>query len=67
MVGARREVASEIGSAMVDGCGMRAAADDCGQPRVIVKACYMRKVEIRWVVTIYVWEPNVQRTLGARG
>ena len=37
MVGARRAVASEVGAAMVDGRGMRAAADDRGQPRAKVK------------------------------
>ncbi len=38
MVGARRAVASEVGAAMVDGRGMRATADDRGQPRAIVQA-----------------------------
>ena len=37
MVGARRMVASRVRAKVVDGHEMRATADDCGQPRAIVK------------------------------
>jgi len=37
MVSTRRAVASKVGAAVVDGRKMRAAADDRGQPRAIVK------------------------------
>ena len=37
MVSTRRAVASRVGASVVDGRKMRAAADDCGQPRAIVK------------------------------
>ena len=38
MVAARRAIACKVGAAMVDGRGIRAAADDRGQPRAINQA-----------------------------
>jgi hypothetical protein len=38
MEGARRAVSSKVGSAVVDGRGMRVAVGDRGQPQAIVQA-----------------------------